>query len=120
MASKQSQRGQRVQREPPRWNEDSIRRFEEVQRRKRERIKCDEIAEWCSELDDSAVPNEAARENAYAMLRRDLINGRFGLHVRLVFPKASIRKRMTNKWFRNATEHSYDGERGDLWLKNCW
>ena len=84
------------------WNEDNIKRFERVQCHKRDWIKFADIAKSCSELDGSAVPNEAARENAYTMLKCDLLRGRFEegrrSHVRFVYPRASIRSRMTRKW----------------------
>jgi hypothetical protein len=67
----------RLAREGRPQHEDRIRRFAVAQRRKRLWINFAEIAEWCSELDGSAVPNEVAREYAYTMLERDLLAGVF-------------------------------------------
>lgn len=143
MASKRSHRGRRVgpprseeedrrvrrerelAREAKRWNEDRIRRFEEDQRRKREWINFAEIADWCSELDGSAVPNEAARENAYRMLERDLLAGNFEeggrSRVRFVFPGVSwTHGKMTRKWLQDAIDNDWDGRRGRSYLENCW
>jgi hypothetical protein len=148
MASKRSHRGRRVgpprrfyfpweekdrrgrrerelAREAKRWDEERIRRFEEDQRRKREYISFVEIADWCSELDGSAVPNEAARENAYRMLERDLLAGNFEeggrSRVRFVFPGVSwTHGKMTRKWLQDAIDNDWDGRRGRSYLEKCW
>src|SRR5262245_55959844 len=63
-------------REARQRDENRIRRFEESQRRKSKWIKVAEIAEWFSELGGSG-PNEAALENAYTIIERDILAGRF-------------------------------------------
>jgi hypothetical protein len=59
------------------WRTNRIARFTEDQRRKREWINFAEIADWCSEVDGSVVPNESARASAYEKLQRDLLEGDF-------------------------------------------
>jgi hypothetical protein len=120
-------RGQRIlsARKAAQWDEERIRRFEEEQRRKREWINFAEIADWCSELDGSAVPNEAARENAYRMLERDLLAGNFEeggrSRVRFVFPGVSVTHgKMTRKWLQDAIDNNYDNEHGRSYLRACW
>jgi hypothetical protein len=118
-------REREVAREAKRWDEDRIRRFEEDQRRKREWINFAEIADWCSELDGSAVPNKAARENACRMLERDLLAGNFEeggrSRVRFVFPGVSwTHGKMSREWLQDAIDNDWDGRRGRSYLENCW
>jgi hypothetical protein len=120
-------RGQRIlsARKAAQWDEQRIRRFQEEQRRKREWINFAEIADWCSELEGSAVPNEAARENAYRMLERDLLAGNFEeggrSRVRFVFPGVSwTHGKMTRRWLQDAIDNNYDNEHGRSYLRACW
>src|SRR5262249_62012217 len=59
------------------WRLARMERFAQTQRRTQEWVNFEEIAELCSELVGSGVPNEAARENAYRNLERDLLSGDF-------------------------------------------
>jgi tetratricopeptide (TPR) repeat protein len=101
---------------------DRIRRFAEVQRRKRRWIRFAEIAEWGSELGGSG-PNEAACKNFYTLLQRDLLAGRFEEYGRsqvlFLFPGVTNR-RMTQQWLQDAIDNNYDNQNGRSWLENCW
>jgi hypothetical protein len=101
-----------------------IERFTKIQRDKREWINFAEIAEMCSELDGSGVPNEAARENAYRNLERDVIdgdfqeNGRWRVHY---LHPLTVRTRMTPGWLNDVIKYDYDGHRGrSQYLPCCW
>jgi hypothetical protein len=106
------------------WRLARIERFTQNQRRKREMLNFEEIAELCSELDGSGVPNEAARENAYRNLERDLLSGDFEENSRsrvLYLHPRTVKTRMTREWLQDAIEHSYDGNRGrSEFLPRCW
>jgi hypothetical protein len=110
-------------REAGKLHQNRIRRFEKTQRQKREWINFAEIAEWCSELSGTGVPNEAAHENAYRMLERDLLAGAFEedgrSRVLFLFPGVA-RARMTHQWLRAAIEHNYDNKYGRSYLQRCW
>jgi hypothetical protein len=103
---------------------DRIRRFEEVQRRKRKWIKCGEIPVWISELGGSG-PNEAARENAYTIVKEGLLarhfeeNGRRS-QVLFLFPGVSLTRRMTPQRLQDAIDNNYDNQHGRSWVENCW
>jgi len=127
MANKRSRRGQRIvsARKAAQWDEERIRRFEEEQQRKREWINFAEIAESCSELDGSVVPNEAARDNAYRMLERDLLAGKFeqGGRSQVLFLHPGVtltHGKMTRRWLREAIENNLDNEHGRSYLRHCW
>jgi Tetratricopeptide repeat len=102
---------------------DRIRRFEEVQRRKRKWIKCGEIPVWISELGGSG-PNEAARENAYTIVKEGLLarhfeeNGRS--QVLFLFPGVNLTRRMTPQRLQDAIDNNYDNQHGRSWVENCW
>ena len=110
-------------RETRQRDEDRIRRFEEVQRRKRKWIKCGEIPVWISELGGSG-PNEAARENAYTIVKEGLLarhfeeNGRS--QVLFLFPGVSFTRKMTPQRLQDAIDNDYDNQHGRSWVKNCW
>jgi hypothetical protein len=95
-----------------------------AQRHKREWLNLEEIAELCSELDGSGVPNEAARENAYRNLERDLLSGDFEENGRsrvLYLHPSTVRTRMTPEWLQDAIDYNYDGHRGrSEFLPWCW
>jgi hypothetical protein len=104
-------------------HQNRIRRLEETQRRKREWINFDEIAEWCSELSGTAERNEAARAGAYKMLEEDLLAGDFEENGRsrvlFLFPEV-LRARMARQWLRDAIDNNYDGKHGRSYLQHCW
>jgi len=106
------------------WRSARIERFARTQRRERNWINVEEIAELCSELDGSGVPNEAARENAYRNFERDLLSGDFeesGRSRVLYLHPWTVRTRMTREWLRDAIEYNYDGHRGrSQFLPWCW
>ena len=112
-------------REARQRDEDRIRRFEEVQRRKRNWIKFTEIAEEYSERDGPVAPEKAAaeRERACAMLEHDLLarnfeeNGRS--QVLFLFPGFTDR-RMTPQRLQDAIDYNYDNRCGRSYLENCW
>src|SRR5262249_42977333 len=83
-----------------------------------------EIAEWFSEL-GGCGPNEAARENAYRMLERDVLEGRFEedgrSRVLFLHPGVSpTHGKMTAKWLQQAIENNLDNEQGRSYLRHCW
>jgi hypothetical protein len=106
------------------WRSAKIQRFVQTQRRKREWYSFAEIAEMCSELDGSGVPNEAARENAYRNLERDVLDGDFQENSRsrvLYLHPLTVRTRMTPGWLNDVIEYDYDGHRGrSQYLPWCW
>ena len=112
-------------REARQRDEDRIRRFEEVQRRKRNWIKFTEIAEEYSERDGPVAPEKAAAEHerACAMLEHDLLarnfeeNGRS--QVLFLFPGFTDR-RMTPQRLQDAIDYNYDNRCGRSYLENCW
>jgi hypothetical protein len=99
-----------------------MERFAQAQLSKRDWINFEETAELCSELDGSGVPNEAARENAYRNLERDLLSGDFEDNGRsrvLYLHPFTVKTRMTREWYQNA--YYYDGDRGrSQFLPWCW
>jgi hypothetical protein len=112
-------------REARQRDEDRIRRFEEVQRRKRNWIKFTEIAEQYSERDGPVAPEKAAaeRERACAMLEHDLLAGNFEENGRsqvlFLFPGFTDR-RMTRQRLQDAIDYNYDNRCGRSYLENCW
>jgi hypothetical protein len=106
------------------WRSARMERFAQTQRRKREWFNFEEIAEVCSELDGSGVPNEAAYENAYRNLQRDLLSGDFKQNGRsrvLFLHPATVKTRMTREWLEDAIKYNYDGQRGrSQYLPWCW
>ena len=110
-------------REARQRDENRIRRFEESQRRKRKWIKVAEIAEWFSELGGSG-PNEAALENAYTIIERDILAGRFeeGGRSQVLFLIAglTLKRRINRQRLQDAIDYNLDNEHGRSWLKNCW
>ena len=112
-------------REARQRDENRIRRFEEVQRRKRNWINFTEIAEEYSERDGPVAPEKAAaeRERACAMLEHDLLarnfeeNGRS--QVLFLFPGFTDR-RMTPQRLQDAIDYNYDNRCGRSYLENCW
>jgi hypothetical protein len=100
-----------------------IERFTKIQREKRKWINFAEIAEMCSELDESGVPNEAARENAYRNLECDVIDGDFQENgrsrVHCLHPLTVAR--MTPGRLNDVIKYDYDGHRGrSQYLPYCW
>jgi len=76
-------------------------------------------------IDGSAVPNEAARENAYRMLERDLLAGKFeqGGYSQVLFLHPGVtltHRKMTRSWLRELIKHNLDNEHGRLYLRLCW
>jgi hypothetical protein len=114
--------GFRLSRETKQRDEDRIRRFEEVQRRKRNWIKFTEIAEEYSERDGPVAQEKAAaeREDAYAMLQHDFFADNFEesgrSQVLFLFPGVTER-RMTRQRLQDAIDYNYDVR---SYLENCW
>ena len=106
------------------WRSAKMERFAQTQLRKRQWINVEEIAELCSELNGSGVPNEAARENAYRNFQRDLLSGDFDENGRsrvLYLHPWTVRTRMTREWLQDAMKFNYDGDRGrSQFLPWCW
>jgi hypothetical protein len=98
-------------------------RFIEEQRRKRDWINFGEIAEWCSELGGSVMPDEDARNAAYEKLQEDLLAGFFddGGRTRVLFLRPDgIVAKMTRRRLRWAME-LYDPELvRSVHLAHCW
>jgi Tetratricopeptide repeat len=111
-----------LSRETRQRDADRIRRFEEVQRRKCKWIKCGEILVWISELGGSG-PNEAARENAYTMVKEGLLARHFEENNRsqvlFLVPGARTR-RMTPQRLQDAIDNNYDNQHGRSLVENCW
>jgi hypothetical protein len=118
----EDEEGFRLSREARQRDEDRIRRFEEVQRHKRNWIKFTEIAEEYSERDGPAAPEKAAaeREHAFAMLEHDFLAGNFEENGRsqvlFLFPGVTNR-RMTRQRLQDAIDYNYDVR---SYLENCW
>jgi hypothetical protein len=78
---------------------------------------------WISELGGSG-PNEAARENAYTIIKEGLLarhfeeNGRS--QVLFLFPGVSLTRRMTPQRLQDAIDNNYDNQHGRSWVENCW
>ena len=106
------------------WRSARMERFAQTQRRERNWINVEEIAELCSELNGSGVPNEAAHENAYRDFERDLFSRDFEENGRsrvLYLHPWTVRTRMTPEWLQDAIEYNYDGHRGrSQFLPWCW
>jgi hypothetical protein len=106
------------------WRSARMERFAQTQLRKREWLNFEEIAELCSELNGSGVPNEAARENACRNLERDLRSGDFEENGRsrvLYLHPSTVRTRMTREWLQDAIQYNYDGQQGrSQYLPWCW
>jgi hypothetical protein len=106
------------------WRAARMERFAQTQRRKRQWVNVEEIAEMCSELNGSGAPNEAARENAYRIFERDLLSGDFeekGRSRVLYLHPWTVKTRMTREWLQDAIEYDYDGHRGrSQFLPWCW
>ena len=112
-------------REARQRDEDRIRRFEEVQRRKRNWIKFTEIAEEYSERDGTVAPEKAAaeRERACAMLGHDVLAGNFeenGRSQLLFLLPGFTDRRMTRQRLQDAIDYNYDNRCGRSYLENCW
>ena len=98
-----------------------IERFIKQQRNSRKWINFAEIAEWCSEEDQSIVQNEHKRTEAFNRLASDLLdfeeNGRS--LVLFLHPKTK-KMRMTHEELKDAIEHNWDRARGRSYLAHCW
>jgi hypothetical protein len=102
---------------------DRIRRFSENQKRTREWINFAEIAEWCSELSGSVVPDERARASAYEKLQRDLLEGDFEENgrsrVHYLHPW-TVKARMTREWLQEMISMSSPTTIRTEYLDHCW
>ena len=100
-----------------------IERFTRRQRNSREWINFAEIAEWCSEEDQSIVQNENKRTEAFNRLASDLLTGEFeenGRSLVLFLHPATKKMRMTHEELKDAIEHNWDGDHGRSYLAHCW
>jgi hypothetical protein len=129
IANKRSRRGRRILswRKAAQWDEERIRRFEEVQRRKREWIPFAEIAEWYSDLRGPVSPEKAAdlREQALSMLKSDLLARLFeeGGRSRVLFRYPGVdftRGKMTRQRLQEAIDDDPNVEHVRLLLSHCW
>jgi hypothetical protein len=107
------------------WDQARIRRFVKAQFLKREWINFIEIADWCSKLGGSGVPNEAAREEAFRTLESDLLEGKFEeagrSQVLFLHPRVTLTHgKMTPEWLEEARDKNYDNEYGRSYLRRCW
>jgi hypothetical protein len=105
------------------WRAERIKRFNESQRSKREWINFAEIAEWCSELGGSVVPDESARASAYEKLHRDLLDGDFEMkgrtHVLYLHPSTAM-ARMTRGRMLDLIEAYPPASIQSEYLDHCW
>ena len=105
------------------WRTNRIARFSENQRRKREWINFAEIADWCSEVDGSVVPNESARVSAYAKLQRDLLEGDFEENGRsrvLYLHPWTVKAKMTRQEMENMIEMHSPAAIRSQYFDHCW
>jgi hypothetical protein len=105
------------------WRTNRIASFTANQRRKREWINFAEIADWCSEVDGSVVPNESARASAYEKLQRDLLEGDFEENGRsrvLYLHPWTVKAKMTRQWMENMIETHPRATIRSKYLDHCW
>jgi hypothetical protein len=105
------------------WRTNRIARFTADQRRKREWINFAEIADWCSEVDGSVVPNESARASAYEKLQRDLLEGDFEENGRsrvLYLHPWTVKAKMTRQWMENMIETHPRATIPRQYFDHCW
>jgi hypothetical protein len=96
-----------------------IKRFEERQRKAREWINFEEIAQWCSEED--FPPNENKRAWAFDLLATDLLDGEFhDSRPRVHFLHHYTAKRVTPEWFKDVIDYDWDHHDGRFILSRCW
>lgn len=105
------------------WRTNRIARFTADQRRKREWINFAEIADWCSEVDGSVVPNESARVSAYAKLQRDLLESDFEENgrsrVRYLHPW-TVKAKITRQEMENMIETHSPAAIRSQYFDHCW
>ena len=105
------------------WRAGRIRRFTEKQRRKHDWINFAEITDWCSEIDGSVAPNEAACASAYEKLQRDLLEGDFeendGSRVLYLHPWTVMAK-ITRARLREAVDVYPPATVRSEYLNHCW
>jgi hypothetical protein len=121
-ATAQSDKGD-IQERARIWRTNRIVRFAEDQRRKREWINFAEIADWCSEVDGSVVPNESARASAYEKLQRDLLEGDFEENGRsrvLYLHPWTVKAKVTRQWMENMIETHPPATIRSKYLDHCW
>jgi hypothetical protein len=100
-----------------------IERFTRRQRNSREWINFAEIAEWCSEEDQSIAQNENKRTEAFNRLASDLLTGEFeenGRSLVLFLHPATKKMRMAHEELKDAIKHNWDGHDGRSYLAHCW
>jgi hypothetical protein len=105
------------------WRTNRIARFTADQRRKREWINFAEIADWCSEVDGSVVPNESARVSAYVRLQRDLLEGDFeenGCSRVLYLHPWTVKAKMTRQWMESMIETHSPAAIRSQYFDHCW
>ena len=105
------------------WRTNRIARFTENQRRKREWINFAEIADWCSEVDGSVVPNESARVSAYVKLQRDLLEGDFEENGRsrvLYLHPWTVKAKMTRQSMELMIETYPPATIRSQYFDHCW
>jgi hypothetical protein len=82
-----------------------------------------EIADWCSEVEGSVVPNEAARASAYEKLQRDLMEGDFeeNNHSRVLYLHPwTVKAKMKRQWMENIIEITPPATIRFQYLDHCW
>ena len=105
------------------WRANRIDRFTVRQRRVRAWINFAEIADWCSEVEGSVVPNEAARASAYEKLQRDLMEGDFeeNDHSRVLYLHPwNVKAKMKRQWMENIIEIYPPATIRSQYLDHCW
>jgi len=101
-------------------------RFGRMQRRSREWLSVNEIAEWCAQLEGVVVPNEKARLHAYRMFAQDISEGFFELwgasSVLFLTPELSYPRRpMARLGSAEQVWQVLDLEiLIEAYLKHCW
>ena len=112
-----------VWKQPRIWRANRIERFTARQRRERQWISFADIADWCSEVEGSVVPNEAARASAYEKLQRDLMEGDFEEddHSRVLYlhPR-TVKAKMKRQWMENIVETYPPTTIRSQYLDHCW
>jgi hypothetical protein len=103
------------------WRAARIEHFKERQRKTREWINFEEIADWYSREDGSIVPDENKRVAAFDLLTRDFLAGEFEENGRsrvLFLDPAIPRGWREREWFKNAFDLRTDYRQ--YYLAACW
>jgi hypothetical protein len=101
-----------------------IDRFADCQRRKRNWISFDDVANWCSREGESIKQDEAKRVLALDALAKDFLAGEFDSKGRsqvLFLHPYTSKRRLTRGELQEIIEYDYDSDHGrSEYLPHCW